>query len=141
MLWSKCAVMSELSTLIRRVTEDLHNIQNELGAAARPAADKHFREEVMQQMVDANLVDEFKSAVDHMRLMLWSYIEASSKKNKDVGETLQAVRMQRVTEMLKVLQPTVEEAKVKTPEMETFFDMIHQMANTALDRHRHSAGK
>jgi hypothetical protein len=131
-LCSKCA-MSELSTLIRRVTEDLHSIQTELGEAAQSRADKAMRDQVMQQLVDANLVNEFKTAVDHMRVMLWSYIEAASAK-KDVAETLQSVRMQRVTEMLKVLD--VEDVKTsKAPEAESFLDLINSIAATALDRH------
>ncbi len=125
--------MSELSTLIRRVTEDLHSIQTELGEAAHSRADKAQREQVMQQMVDADLVNQFKTAVDHMRVVLWSYIEAASD-NKDVAETLQSVRMQRVTEMLKVLD--VEDVKAsKAPEAESFLDLINSIAATALDRH------
>jgi hypothetical protein len=128
--------MSELSTLIRRVTEDLHSIQGELAEAAASKAAKEHRDQVMQQMVDANLVNEFKTAVDHMRLILWSYVEAASR-NQDVGETLQHVRMQRVTEMLKVLD--VEDVKAsQAPEAESFIDLINQIANTTLDRHRRS---
>jgi hypothetical protein len=130
--------MSELSTLIRRVTEDLHSIQSELGEAAHSKADKARRDQVMQQIVDADLVNEFKTAVDHMRLMLWSYIEAASH-NKDVAETLQSVRMQRVTEMLKILD--VEDVRAsKAPEAASFLDLINQIANTALDRHGRSHG-
>ena len=125
--------MSDLSTLIRRVTEDLHSIQGELGEAAHSKADRARRDQVMQQMVDADLVNEFKTAVDHMRLMLWSYIEAAATQ-KQIAETLQNVRMQRITEMLKILD--VEDVKAsRAPEATSFIDLINQIANSAIDRH------
>ncbi len=128
--------MSELSTLIRRVTEDLHHIQSTLVEAARPDSAGEFREQVMQELVDVNIVDELKSAVDHMRHLLWSYIEASSDPDTNVSQSLQKIRMQRVTEMLRVLQPSVEERSVaQTQVAESFFQLIHEIANSAVERH------
>jgi hypothetical protein len=130
--------MTKLTDRIRRVTEDLHAIQSELSAAARPDFPLADRERLMQELVDANIVHEFKSAVDHMRHLLWSYIEASS--GKEVVEKLQAVRMQRVTEMLRILKPSMhDEQMTKTPEATSFFDMIQDIASTAFERHQRSA--
>lgn len=130
--------MSELSILIRRVTNDLHNLQNTLGEAARPDAAGAYRERVLQELVDANMVDELKSAVDHMRHLLWSYIEVSSNPDSTVSEKLQRVRMQRVTEMLRGLQSGTGEP-VHNPDVASFFGTIHQIANTAIERHGRSA--
>jgi hypothetical protein len=128
--------MSELSTLIRRVTDDLHHIQSTLVEAAHPDSAGEFREKVMQELVDVNIVDELKSAVDHMRHLLWSYIDASAEPGSNVSESLQKIRMQRVTEMLRVLQPSVEERSVvQTPVAESFFQLIHEIANSAVERH------
>lgn len=128
--------MGELTNRIRRVTEDLQAIQQELGEAARPGTAHVRREAVMNELVESNLVNDFKSAVDNMRYLLWSYIEASSGRSSDVAQALQSLRMQRVTDMLRVLQPTLEEQQAeKTPETQSFFDMIHKMASTALEQH------
>src|SRR3954470_9581540 len=104
--------MSELTSRIRRITEDLQAVQQQLSSAARPDAPSFERDAVMQEMINVELINEFKTSVDHMRHLLWSYIEASSSKGSlTVSDTLQTVRMQRVTEMLKILQPTVDGAK------------------------------
>src|SRR5947208_3172540 len=99
--------MSELIIRIQRITQDLHAVQEQLTSAARPDAPASVRNEVMQEMLNLELITEFKTAVDHMRHLLWSYIEASASKGR-VSDTLQTVRMQRVTEMLRILQPTVD---------------------------------
>jgi hypothetical protein len=130
--------MPELSTRIRRITQDLHAVQEQLSSAARPDAPASLRDSVMEEMVNAEMISEFKTAVDHMRHLLWSYIEAASSKGQlDVSDTLQNVRMQRVTEMLRILQPTVDGAK-KTPsaEAKSFFEVINTIANSAIDQHQ-----
>ena len=126
--------MADLTTRIRRVTEDLQAIQNELntGATTHTAAE---RDRIMRELATSDLLHEFKGAVDHMRHLLWSYIE-SAQKDEDVQRTLERVRMRRVTEMLKVLEPDVDERTMdSTPETDSFFDAVQKIANKALDRH------
>lgn len=129
--------MSELTERIRRVTQDLQVIQETLSDAAASGTPPEARERIMEELLDMSMITELKAAVDHMRHLLWSYIEASSNKNPHmVTRTLQAVRMQRVTEMLKILQPGVEEAREsKLPEAKGFFDAIQQIAASAIDKH------
>jgi hypothetical protein len=133
--------MSELSERILRVTADLRLIQEQLSRAAQPGAPHSVREAIMQEMLQGQMISEFKGSVDHMRHLLWSYIEASApNSHQQVTETLQAVRMQRVTEMLKVLQPTIDEVNMmRTPEAKSFLDLINQIASSAMDRHTQSA--
>src|SRR5437879_154906 len=120
------APMSELTTRIRRITEDLQAVQQQLSSAARPEASASELDAVMQEMVNIELISQFKTSVDHMRHLLWSYIEASSSKGRlNVSDTLQSVRMQRVTEMLRILQPTVDSTKgTSSPEAKSFFEVI-----------------
>jgi hypothetical protein len=129
--------MSELTARIRRVTEDLKAIQEQLSSAARHDAPAAERDAAMDEMLNVELINEFKTSVDHMRHMLWSYIEASSSKGKlPVSSALQSVRMQRVTEMLKILQPSVDNAQnASSPEAKSFFEVIHNIANSAVDKH------
>ena len=129
--------MSDLTRRIRRVTDDLHAVQDVLNAAARPDAPASERDAVMEELINMRVLDEFKASVDNMRHLLWSYIEASNAKNTHgVSHTLQQVRMQRVTEMLRILQPNVEESKVAvSPESKSFFEVIQKIANSAVESH------
>lgn len=127
--------MSELSIRIRRVTEDLKAIQRELSDAAGGPA--QHREEVMEEMLNAEMVQEFKSAVDQMRHLLWAYIETQSQTRPEVrGNAIRDLRMQRVTEMLRVLQPTVAESREDdTPATLSFLEVVQSIANSAMDDH------
>ncbi len=95
----------------------------------------------MEELINMRVLDEFKASVDNMRHLLWSYIEASNAKSAHgVSHTLQQVRMQRVTEMLKILQPNVEESNISSsPESKSFFEVIHKIANSAVDSHQGAA--
>jgi len=128
--------MSDLRHTIKRVTKDLEYIQEELNNAARSSASAPIRDRVMEEMMDVNMIQNFKSAVDNMRYLLWSYIEASANKDKTIGDALTSIRMQRVTDMLKVLKPDVEEARRQnSPVAQTFLEMVTDIAQTAVDRH------
>ena len=134
--------MGELTDRIRRVTTDLQLIQDQLSRAAQPGAPHAVREVVLSELSEGQTLPELKAAVDHMRHLLWSYLEASPKSGDQVPMTLQAVRIQRVTEMLKVLQPTIEEVNaMRTPETKSFFDLINQIAATTVDTHAKGAKK
>jgi len=128
--------MEELRSRIQRVTSDLRYIQDSLYEVSKTSATETVRNAALETLLQGNILYDFKSAVDHMRHLLWSYIEAQTKqRGGDFQGTLQQVRMQRVTEMLRVLAPEVEEAgALKRPEAQGFFDVIQQIANSAVDR-------
>ena len=130
--------MSDLTTRIHRVTSDLQAIQSILDRAASPKVSKEERDSVMDEMLNTELINEFKASVDHMRLLLWSYIEAaSSEKKQDISYKLQAVRMQRVTEMLSALKPAMEQHHTSfAPEAASFFEMVQSVAKATVDQHR-----
>lgn len=129
--------MDDITKRIRRVTEDLRAIQEELGWAAIEDPTEGEQARLLDELLEKDLINDFKSAVDHMRHFLWSYIEAVSKKQgKDVDYALQAYRMQRVTEMLRILRERVELPQLmNVPEAHSFFEEIQAIANTAVDRH------
>ncbi len=126
-----------LSQLIERVTKDLRAIQEELGSAALSSTPDQQRQQVMDELLNLELVQDFKTAVDHMRHLLWSYVESqASRSPQEFANAIQAVRMQRVTEMLRVLKPSVEEANISgMPGAQSFFDEIQAIANQTVDRH------
>jgi len=128
--------MEELRSRIERVTNDLRYIQDKMYDASRTSTLNAERESVLETMLQGNLLYDFKSAVDHMRHLLWTYIETqTSLRGADMHGTLQQMRMQRVTEMLRVLAPSMEESDSQNnPEARGFFDVIQQIANTTMDR-------
>jgi hypothetical protein len=114
----------------------LQAIQLELNAAAKNNAPAPQRDRMLRELASSDLLHEFKGAVDHMRHLLWSYIE-SAQKDENIERTLERVRMRRVTEMLQILAPDVNERRMdSTPEIDSFFDAVQKIANKALDRHR-----
>jgi hypothetical protein len=127
--------MSDLTTRIRRVTEDLQAIQEELNKAADPDADPGARNAIMEEMLNVELIDRFKSSVDQMRVLLFSYIEAAaSRGHQTVYDTLQAIRMRRVTEMLKILQPTVENRRnTSSMDVRSLMEIVNQIAKPKED--------
>lgn len=134
--------MPTISARIRRVTADLQAIQKELSSAS--ASQSQETHKVIDELLsDLSVVNEFKAAVDHMRLLLWSYIESASRPGKqNPNFLLQTVRMQRVTEMLRVLKPSVDEVTMPaTPEAQSFFEVIQSIANSAMDHHQSAAEK
>ena len=127
--------MSDLTARIRRVTEDLQAIQEELNKAAEPGADPHARNLIMEEMLNVELIDRFKGSVDHMRTLLFSYIEAAASEGRQsVYDTLQAIRMRRVTEMLKILQPTVENRRnTSSTDIKSLMEIVNQIAKPKED--------
>jgi hypothetical protein len=131
----------DITRRIQRVTEDLRVIQEELGAAAveEPAGEA---DHLLDQLLEHDLINDFKSAVDRMRQFLWAYIDAVCKKEgRNVDYTLQAFRMQRVTEMLRILRERVELPQImQLPEAHSFFEEIQATADTVVGRHYPSDG-
>ena len=127
--------MSELTTRIRRVTEDLQAIQEQLSRAAEPGAHPEMRNVLMEELLNADLLDRFKNSVDQMRVLLFSYIEAAASQGRyTVYDTLQSIRMRRVTEMLRVLQPAVEGRRNTTnTDLKSLMEMVNKIAASKQD--------
>jgi len=127
---------NEFKTTIERVTADLKFIQERLLELSTVHGENVERDAVVESMLEENLLNDFKAAVDHMRHLLWSYVEAETRKRGgDLRATMQQLRIQRVTEMLRVLAPSVEEAKVNhQSEARSFFEVIQQIADSTMDR-------
>ena len=136
-------LMSSLHERIQQVNAELNAIHAELAAAALPNADPQVRARVMDELLHEDALAALKNTVDNMRLLLWSYMEASSQHDpQSIARTLQSVRMQRVTEMLKNLEPGVDQQKMaQSPESVSFFDLINKIANRALEQHQKKSSR
>ena len=126
-------VVEELSQRIRRMTDDLRAIQEELNRAA--AADPQNSH--LEGVVPLELLAEFRSVIDHMRTFLWAYMEAATRRAcGSVDSTLQTARAQRAAEMLHQLREQLSAPNsIPVPEVRSLFAEINAIAHTAYDRH------
>lgn len=97
--------MDPLLARIKHVTDELHGIEMDLLRAARETGKAGQAHPILDEHETIVLISAFKVAVDNMRRFLWAYIEAASGGNGgDINYALQAARLNRVTELLRVLQ-------------------------------------
>ncbi|MGH9650816.1 MAG: hypothetical protein ACRD3A_07720 [Terriglobales bacterium] len=129
--------VEEVSQRIRRVTEDLRAIQEELNRAAALDPERPERSRLLDELVTLDLLADFRSAIDHLRTFLWAYVEAATRKSGgSVDSTLQEVRIQRATEMLRMLREQLSAPNsTPVPEVRSLFEEISALAHTAYDRH------
>jgi hypothetical protein len=123
--------MSDITTRVKRVTEDLAVLQRELDAASHPGPE---RSAVVDELVAGDLLNDLKNAVDNVRHFLWAYIEATTQNPEDLKTAMQGYRMQRVTEMLRVMRSDEPEL-AKTKGAHSFFEEINTIAHAAVDRY------
>jgi hypothetical protein len=125
--------LRETSDRIAHVTEELRIIQRQLDEATRKVA---ARQEMVDSLVAGDLLNDLKLAVDNMRQFLWSYIEATAQGPEEMKSAIQGYRMQRVTEMLRVLRESDDEELHKTKYAHSFFEEINSIAHEAVDRYQ-----
>jgi hypothetical protein len=113
-----------LGERIRRVTQDLQALEEEMGWALIQDDTRAEQHRLMEELLSFNLVNQFKSAVDHMRHFLWCYIEsAMGPRRSSVDYLLQSQRLKQVTEMLRTLREQGGEFG-KMPEAATFLEQV-----------------
>jgi hypothetical protein len=66
----------DFKATIERVTADLKFIQEQLITISSTQGENATRDAMVENMLQENLLNDFKSSVDHMRHLLWSYVEA-----------------------------------------------------------------
>lgn len=126
--------MDELAERVHRVTKDLEHLRQELDRAATAGPEQRQQLERVKGQLSLVLLNDFKASVDHMRHVLWAYIETLTREQGDqIERALQAVRMQRTTDMLRALQSSAPDWE--QPEARSFLEQIQAIANTAVERH------
>ena len=99
---------------LKEMTTELTALHDDLYWLAMQAQDASGKHSPAQLKVD--LLTELKGAVDNMRLMLWKYIETASLIDPQaVQDGLEAQRMRRVTEFLKLLRDRLGKSHDQQP--------------------------
>jgi hypothetical protein len=89
--------MKEMRNRVRRITQDLNTLLQELAAVREPQA-----RELVEGVLTPEVIKAFKSSVDAMRRLLWVYIEASAcaagqSQNQTLRGVVDALRSMRET--------------------------------------------
>jgi len=80
------------------------------------------------------LLNDLRAAVDGLRNLLWSY-ELAGPGAADPELLLQNARMQRVREMLQVLEQKPVLPSLPPTQVRSFFEEVQTIAQSALERH------
>jgi hypothetical protein len=98
--------MEDLSNCITRVTQELRTLQEQFQCAGFQSSDPSIQNRVLNDLLNIGLIQDLKSAVDHMRHFLWSYIDSAAanySRYGQVDQALQSHHLTQVTEMLHLL--------------------------------------
>ncbi|MGH9555745.1 MAG: hypothetical protein ACRD2Y_07970 [Terriglobales bacterium] len=118
-----------MNARIRRITEELWGLQEDLTSISAGASGKHS--------VERAVLSAFKAAVDHMRLVVWALIRGSRQAAEGSSDQLlNSVRAERVTEMLKALRNDLEAGSLAQPAGRTMLAEISTISNQTFDRYR-----
>jgi hypothetical protein len=124
--------LDDITKRIEHVTDELRIIHSRLDEATRNAADRQI---MIDKLLAGELLNDLKSAVDNMRHFLWSYIEATAQGPDELKNAIQGYRMQRVTEMLRVLRESEAQELSAVPQAHSFFEEINHIAHATVDRY------
>jgi hypothetical protein len=122
--------MSDLANRIHAVTLDLRSLQQEIQSPL-PASEPPLDE------LESAALKEFKTVIDYVRQLIWTYLKAESlKEGQDIDDEVRSLRLQHVTEMLHTIQ---QEAKIRqlkpNPETASFLNAVQEIADAAVKRH------
>src|SRR5258707_2472018 len=100
---------TNIDNRIRRVTEDLRALHQELQQLGLSAVDTGKHDQLLDRLLTLEVIQDFKAAIDHMRHFLGAYIESASKDMADERSlTMHNLLMERATEMLRVLRERLD---------------------------------
>jgi predicted DNA-binding protein len=117
--------MTDISSGVSRVTEDLNGLLKKLSHAKGPEV-----AQVIEQAITLDVMRDFKLAVDAMRHLLWIYIEAASRATSgDINDTIHGLRLQRATEILRSLREGGIPISRQMPEGRSFIEQVEALVN------------
>lgn len=125
--------MEEVVVRMRRVSEDLRVIRDRL-EELRAGDEKQQR--VLDEVLELDLIREFKCSVDQIRLFLWEYFQsAAARSGPEVDQQLREFRLRRATEMLCSMQDHVNIPYDPETEIKSLFERLRIIADVAVERH------
>jgi hypothetical protein len=115
--------MNEVRATVQRITTDLNTLMRQLSGSE----DRHARQ-LIDEILNGEMLSEFKSAVDAMRHLLWIYVEAVYRtQGREPATVAEAARLQRAVDMLRSLHPSATPPTLSTGQ--TFFDHMQTVVD------------
>jgi hypothetical protein len=125
--------MQEVVLRMRRVSEDLREIRKRL-EELRGSNEAHHQ--VVDEVLELDLIREFKSSVDQVRLFLWDYFQAAAHMPEpEPDQALKEFRLRRATEMLQSVQNDITMPTTPDTDVKSLFERLHDIADIAVERH------
>jgi hypothetical protein len=128
--------MKDLSNCITRLAQELRTLQEELRLAAIQSSDPSAQALILNDLFNRGLIQDLKSAVDHMRQFLWNCIDcaaADCSLKGQADQALQRARLAQVTEMLRSFHGSPESTQFFLGEVTVAVDRLlekHGSQNT-----------
>jgi hypothetical protein len=118
--------MSDLGAKVSKLVVELRELYADFESAATRHADLHGE-------LDKEHLDQLKNALDHLRHIIWPQLLAFEQNSEEnILYALQLYRMNRIREMLRVLQQD-ESALGEDAKLRLFLAEIHRATSPGLD--------
>ncbi len=118
--------MNPAALRIQHLTAEIQSIQNELQNAIDRGIPETPDGPLLDEVLNYQLIQELKRAVDQMRMFLWAYIEvAARRRGRDVNYELQAFRLQRIADILRAIDS--EHPKQVSPIRQGFVERVTEL--------------
>ncbi|SRR6266481_5379160 len=96
--------MRDISDQVARVTQELRDLLVQLHWSTFQSSSPTDQSRVLNELLNAGLVEDLRTAVDHLSHFLWSYIESTAgNSDPEADYELQNERLRRITEILRLL--------------------------------------
>ncbi len=127
--------MEDVVERMRRVSDDLREIRKRLEEVCKTeTADPRVLEEVLK----LDLIRDFKTSIDQIRLFLWNYFQAAADKYESNPDdpTLQEYRLRRAIELLRSVQEEIT-MPMSTAQLEvkSLFERLQNLADVTVEKH------
>jgi len=123
---------NEVTALIRRMTQDLRALQNAMREAKNEPLPNGSHEGLLNEIIDTELVAEFKGAIDEVRYFLWCYVDifAAQYQSNSSHYRAENSHLRLVSEMLQILSQAP--AAPAPPGVVSFFERIDSVVSDRL---------
>jgi hypothetical protein len=129
---------TDAATRILRATIELRQLEFDIRACLELLPSQPIQAEP----IDAKIAAEFRDALDLVRHSIWAYQAARGADSPQQAQgAVQQYRMNRVTQMLRMLRATGSQEVSGSTEAEGFIEQVHAMAALTVDKHQTLAAK
>jgi hypothetical protein len=127
--------MSETPIRVARVTKELRALLVQLHWSSFQGFSPSDQNLILDELLNAGLIEELRTTMDHLSRFLWSYVESAAQttSSSDLDYETQSKHLEKITAMLRVLHRPACPAEDPL----AFVERLTQ----SVDRHLETAGQ